>query len=740
MVRVPTFSPALSLSPTLPLLDITTANYCSSAKGMFDSSQPYPSGPRDMDAAFADYEAVSNNQPLALFFHGGLVTKENGINCARQLIGPYSARGADGGAAYPYFFVWESGLLETLWQNIPQIASDVIFQRILAIVAPKVASAVGASPPSVGAASTFFLQSSALSAPDHVPAASVSQADITSVQLAVATDPLIRTEKARIARAAVAASPALSLRPSPANTHALKDATQSLLSPDVLSAIVAEQSQEDASHPAGAMALGFPSPISLGVLAIKAGSVLINVVRRFANGRAHGLHNTIVEEIFRQFYISNLGFDIWKDMKDATAAAFGPDPETCVGTKLIQQLIKLYDDGKRPRIVLIGHSAGSIYIANFMAAIDSALQTKEYGKDVSFDVIFMAAAVRTDVFAGTLTKYASRINNFRWFSMSDALETQDILLNQQDQPPGSIENIIAAQIYTSSLLYFISGCLEDSDDDTPLVGMDRYYSGLAPYNAAAFPSVGLIQTYLQGGANRQVFSDTTNLSPQPPPGMRCSAYHHGGFPTDPLTLQSTCELLRNGFAPPGAAAMSLSTRNFALSLASSTDPSFAQQCALRLKVNEGDEAHVYLDTKNIPTVGIGFNLQRPDAPRLLQSVGANYQAVLSGQAVLTDVQIYALFENDLSSAITQAQQKISNYNDLAQPRQFVVVDMIFNMGSGTDGFGGFVNTIAYIESGDFGQAATNMTLSDWYHQVGNRAKRDVSMMRSGSWVDPNGQG
>jgi GH24 family phage-related lysozyme (muramidase) len=739
MIRVPaTLSPALSLSDDLPLLDITTTSYCSSAKGIFDSSQPYPSGPVDMEAAFAKYEEVCENQPLALFFHGGLVSKQRGIDSARQLIGPYSSRDAEGGNAYPYFFIWESGLLETLWQNIPQIASDIIFQRILAIVAPKVTAAVGGQS-NVGAATALFFQSSALSAPNYVPAASVSQADIEAVQQAVATDPLIRAEKARIARSATAASPALSLRPTRTAAEALKSSTQTLLSPDIVMAIVGEQAQEDASHPTAALGIGFPSPIDIGILALKAGSVLINVVRRFANGRAHGLHNTIVEEIFRQFYISNVGFDIWKEMKDATAAAFGPDPQSCVGTKLVQQLVKLFDDGKRPRVVLIGHSAGAVYIANFLAAADSVLQSKSYGTDIAFDVILMAAAARTDVFAQTLSKYANRIKNLRWFSMTDELENQDILLAQQDQPQGSVVNVIAAQIYTSSLLYFISGCLEDPDDDTPLVGMDRYYSGVAPYTPAAFPAVGAVGAYLRG-ANREVFSDTTNLSPQPPPGMRCSAHHHGGFPTDPQTLQSTCWLLHNGFAPSAGATMAVAARTFALSLAPSTDPGFVQQCIVRLKINEGYETHVYRDSVGVPTVGIGFNLQRSDAPRLLQSVGANYQAVLSGQADLTEEQIDTLFKSDLSGAISQAQQGVSNYGALVQPRQFVIVDMIFNMGSGAKGFGGFVNTIADIESDNFTQASNNMTLSRWYSQVGDRAKRDVSMMRSGTWVDPAGTG
>ena len=65
---------------------------------------------------------------------------------------------------------------------------------------------------------------------------------------------------------------------------------------------------------------------------------------------------------------------------------------------------------------------------------------------------------------------------------------------------------------------------------------------------------------------------------------------------------------------------------------------------------EGKKACVYKDSKGIPTVGIGFNMQRSDARSIFSKYGIDYDAVLSGKKCLTESQISSLFNNDLSWA------------------------------------------------------------------------------------------
>lgn len=61
----------------------------------------------------------------------------------------------------------------------------------------------------------------------------------------------------------------------------------------------------------------------------------------------------------------------------------------------------------------------------------------------------------------------------------------------------------------------------------------------------------------------------------------------------------------------------------------------------REKLNEGYLSCVYKDSKGIPTVRVGFNLQ----------VGADYNAILSGRECLRDNQIRELFETDMNTAV-----------------------------------------------------------------------------------------
>lgn len=146
---------------------------------------------------------------------------------------------------------------------------------------------------------------------------------------------------------------------------------------------------------------------------------------------------------------------------------------------------------------------------------------------------------------------------------------------------------------------------------------------------------------------------------------------------------------------------------------------------------EGVEPKVYIDTAGHPTVGVGFNLDRNGASADLAAVGANYAAVRAGTESLTTEQIDALLKKDIENAVSDAQSAVSNFDSLTPARQFVVVDMVFNLGIG--GFQGFTNTIAAIEGGNYEQAGNDMQQSHWYGQVGDRAVQDIAMMKSGDW-------
>jgi hypothetical protein len=543
MPRLSFRNPGFMASPDLPPSQITALNYCTSAKGVFDDTTP-----QQMQDAMAEYVKVSNEKTLALFFHGGLVDKGAGMTNAQQLLGPYRLANdpnEKAGNAYPYFFVWESGLLETLQHNLPGIVSEAIFQRLRDIIGTKAQTVLGA--PAPAEAMDFRAPTLKLTIPANA-ARALSAEDISEVEEAVESDPIINAEKRRIAQSARPPDTALAQAVGTAPRQVLTSPV-TLLSPEIVSAITAEEAHKDSVTPQGATE--FVSPLSFGTLALGAGSVLIRIVQRYATGRNHNFHNTVVEEIFRQYYVANVGWSIWNEMKVETAEAFQGDVEHNVGTAMIAQLIRFYEmgaDPKKARITLLGHSTGAVYICNFLAAMDKALAPKDYASQIKFDVIFMAPAVRADFFAATLAAHGHLVRNFRSFEMSDALEGAEILLQIDGASPAV--NELLGQVYTSSLLYFISGVLEDPDDDTPIDGMQRFFLRNGAFAPGAFADIDAVWNFYGARSKAVVVSDTRALNPQPPLGQRCTSHHHGGFPSDDVagtpggTLQSVCYLLR----------------------------------------------------------------------------------------------------------------------------------------------------------------------------------------------------
>lgn len=150
-----------------------------------------------------------------------------------------------------------------------------------------------------------------------------------------------------------------------------------------------------------------------------------------------------------------------------------------------------------------------------------------------------------------------------------------------------------------------------------------------------------------------------------------------------------------------------------------------------IEVNEGRRNHVYIDTKGHPTVGIGFNLDRGNARAAMQSVGADYDAVRAGSVNLTDEQINQLFTHDVATAIADARSVIGSgtFDGLSEGRRIVVIDMVFNLGKA--GLGNFHKAILAMQQGNYEEAAQQMIDSAWYKQVGDRARRNVELMRSG---------
>ena len=138
-----------------------------------------------------------------------------------------------------------------------------------------------------------------------------------------------------------------------------------------------------------------------------------------------------------------------------------------------------------------------------------------------------------------------------------------------------------------------------------------------------------------------------------------------------------------------------------------------------LKVHEGLELHVYLDTKGIPTVGIGHNLENDPAEKELG------RTLKVGDKISED-EAMQLFDKDLTIAVKEVSQVLSCFNDLSEVRQCVLVDMAFNLG--VPRLKKFSKTLSAIENSEYEIAAKEMLDSSWARQVKSRAPRLALMM------------
>jgi hypothetical protein len=245
-------------------------------------------------------------------------------------------------------------------------------------------------------------------------------------------------------------------------------------------------------------------------------TVLKRVLDRFAQRRDHGVFPTIVEEILREFFIGTVGKEVWDGIKKEAADTFGSSP-TCTGSAFLRGLKEYCENNPNAHITLIGHSAGGIYICEFLQHAHDFLPN-----NVTFDVIMLAPANSYKLFSDTLKTYQSRIRAVRIFAMSDDLEQKDALI------PG---------VYPLSLLYLVAGILED-EADTPILGMQRYFTDKAPY---AHPDVQIAYSYLSKDKTSHIWSLSSGGN-----GISSDAKSHATFYSEKITLESVKYAIEHG--------------------------------------------------------------------------------------------------------------------------------------------------------------------------------------------------
>lgn len=145
-----------------------------------------------------------------------------------------------------------------------------------------------------------------------------------------------------------------------------------------------------------------------------------------------------------------------------------------------------------------------------------------------------------------------------------------------------------------------------------------------------------------------------------------------------------------------------------------------------IKDHEGYKTRVYKDTMGIPTIGVGFNLTRPDARKLISSVGANFNNILLGKEELTDKQIRDLYDVCIRIAIKDAQNFMPELINQPKNIKLALVDMAFNLGYNR--LSKFKNTKNLIIAGRYNDAANELMNSKWAGQVKRRANNIAKLI------------
>jgi len=476
---------------------------------------------RDLDDLFRNMRDHQDGGTLALHFHGGLVSRKSGLEIGERMLG-----GCYMPPAYPVFFVWESHPLETIKNNLGEIAAEVIFKSLLKHVSQFALAKLREDAGGRGTRLELPQDDEVWSHLDLLQRGGLPFAGVDAG--AVARDAVLSETQLRqfgerleadVKFIGAARALAANILPEGRELHRgarVETAVASLISPSVIDEIRAS-SEHEASR-----GLFSTARLVKGAL-----SILVNVIGRFAQRRDHGFFPTIVEEILRELYAANAGGFVWKMMKKDTADAFdyasqGNSGKRRGGAGFLRRLDSAWMDGYKPRVILIGHSTGAIFICNLLKAADSMGLTPE----IKFDVVFLAPAVTFEQFAGTLSENSGRINGFRSFGMQDDIEKADKLLG------------IA---YPRSLLYLVSGILED-EPDKPIVGMQRYFSQNAPFEPGRHASIDECIRFVDKRTNSVVWSEKNDG-----PGLASGARKHGDFDNDTATLESVRHICGKGF-------------------------------------------------------------------------------------------------------------------------------------------------------------------------------------------------
>lgn len=133
--------------------------------------------------------------------------------------------------------------------------------------------------------------------------------------------------------------------------------------------------------------------------------------------------------------------------------------------------------------------------------------------------------------------------------------------------------------------------------------------------------------------------------------------------------------------------------------------------AAQLEIDEDRRTKPYKCTSGKLTIGVGRNLD---------------------DRGLSDDEIDYILQNDITIVEQELDAQLPWWREMNDVRQNVLANMCFNLG--IKRLKGFVNTLEMMKNKRYDAAALGMMNSLWARQVGDRAKRLSTMMRTGEFL------
>jgi hypothetical protein len=490
------------------------------SQGTFQKTGNVGTTPDDVKAII-DHVRQNKVDRIGIFVHGGLVDEAAGRESAKRFSEVFA--GAD---AYGISLIWKTGWWETIEKNLSTLFSSELFRRIVEKVVKMVVghlTALGAKGPGDATveAATVLRDGSV----DHMFA---EQARAKVAQLSAAD--LDKWRKEMVAELEE-------------DVEDDKPFQAVYLDPEQRSSCFDDPRQAAQADPKAPQQKAVPGWFSV---AAKISLVAWRVGTRFWNGRDHGFHATAVEEVFREFYLADLFKTLeWDNMKLAARQMWLPNDgldgtAQHAGTYLVEQLIILKQERPGLTIDFVAHSAGAIVVCEMFALIHQ----RYAGRLPVRNVVFLAPACTSPLFYTNMLVGEPLFSDLYLFAMPDELERSDAVL----RPVSSVLGVV----YPSSLLYVVSGILEE-EADSPLLGMVRFDTGEPPFDSQKLEK---IHAYLAEAGKQRL---TLSSAGAPPLGLASGATSHGAFSSDEATLRSIQTIIKRSNAATRASAQHQTT-------------------------------------------------------------------------------------------------------------------------------------------------------------------------------------